>query len=272
MEPNRGSRRHEYSFLGNNGREIWSWSYCRCGITPELGTRCLAFADVTSPRGLFASLREAHPSRGSLGSSAASALSRPTPSGSARTAFVRFAHKRVLSRLENTKIEKPDRWPGFSILASPRGLLGSLRSPRPSGRRRLRRRRCAPLRGALEPRIYLQSAESINDTAHARWAVSFIGVPKGIRTPVTAVKGRCPGPLDDGDCSGNLYPSDRQAGLGMGCWWSQAGSNRRPLACHASALPAELWPHAKRRFYGSPNRGSTSPQPLAAAAWARSPT
>src|ERR1700738_3507189 len=27
-------------------------------------------------------------------------------------------------------------------------------------------------------------------------------------------------------------------------WWSQAGSNRRPLACHASALPAELWPQA----------------------------
>jgi hypothetical protein len=24
--------------------------------------------------------------------------------------------------------------------------------------------------------------------------------------------------------------------------WSQSGSNRRPLACHASALPAELWP------------------------------
>ncbi len=25
------------------------------------------------------------------------------------------------------------------------------------------------------------------------------GVPKGIRTPVTDVKGRCPWPLDDGD-------------------------------------------------------------------------
>ena len=25
------------------------------------------------------------------------------------------------------------------------------------------------------------------------------GVPKGIRTPVAAVKGRCPRPLDDGD-------------------------------------------------------------------------
>src|SRR5580693_9200984 len=29
-------------------------------------------------------------------------------------------------------------------------------------------------------------------------------------------------------------------------WWSQAGSNRRPLACHASALPAELWPQLSR--------------------------
>ena len=28
-----------------------------------------------------------------------------------------------------------------------------------------------------------------------------IGVPKGIRTPVTAVKGRCPRPLDDGDAA-----------------------------------------------------------------------
>ena len=29
-------------------------------------------------------------------------------------------------------------------------------------------------------------------------------------------------------------------------WWSQAGSNRRPLECHSSALPAELWPHSVR--------------------------
>lgn len=27
----------------------------------------------------------------------------------------------------------------------------------------------------------------------------FFGVPKGSRTPVVAVKGRCPRPLDDGD-------------------------------------------------------------------------
>ena len=37
------------------------------------------------------------------------------------------------------------------------------------------------------------------------------GVPKGIRTPVTAVKGRCPRPLDDGD---NLGCQLRVS------WWS----------------------------------------------------
>ena len=26
------------------------------------------------------------------------------------------------------------------------------------------------------------------------------------------------------------------------CWWSQTGSNRRPHACKARALPTELWP------------------------------
>ncbi len=34
------------------------------------------------------------------------------------------------------------------------------------------------------------------------------GVPKGIRTPVTAVKGRCPRPLDDGDAEIGLQITD----------------------------------------------------------------
>jgi hypothetical protein len=29
-------------------------------------------------------------------------------------------------------------------------------------------------------------------------------------------------------------------------WWSQTGSNRRPHACKARALPAELWPHDRK--------------------------
>ena len=61
------------------------------------------------------------------------------------------------------------------------------------------------------------------------------GVPKGIRTPVTAVKGRCPRPLDDGDAE-NCNPRTNT----MQIWWSYAGSNRRPLRCQRSALPAEL--------------------------------
>ena len=34
-------------------------------------------------------------------------------------------------------------------------------------------------------------------------------------------------------------------------WWRYAGSNRWPLECHSSALPAELYPHVARisRFY-----------------------
>ncbi len=31
-------------------------------------------------------------------------------------------------------------------------------------------------------------------------------------------------------------------------WWSQTGSNRRPHACKARALPTELWPRAARAF------------------------
>src|SRR5271163_4477836 len=31
-------------------------------------------------------------------------------------------------------------------------------------------------------------------------------------------------------------------------WWSQTGSNRRPHACKARALPTELWPRGGDRF------------------------
>ena len=36
---------------------------------------------------------------------------------------------------------------------------------------------------------------------------------------------------------------DKQ-GDGNHRWWSQTGSNRRPPACKAGALPTELWPRA----------------------------
>jgi hypothetical protein len=39
-----------------------------------------------------------------------------------------------------------------------------------------------------------------------------------------------------------------EAGIASGGWWSQTGSNRRPHACKARALPAELWPRTRRRM------------------------
>jgi hypothetical protein len=38
----------------------------------------------------------------------------------------------------------------------------------------------------------------------------------------------------------------RRDALPCGVWGSQAGSNRRPPACHAGTLPAELWPRNVR--------------------------
>ena len=48
------------------------------------------------------------------------------------------------------------------------------------------------------------------------------GVPKGIRTPVAAVKGQCPRPLDDGD----VGPQSKQWRALYGRGW--ALSRRRP--------------------------------------------
>ena len=56
----------------------------------------------------------------------------------------------------------------------------------------------------------------------------------------------------------------------LAVWWSQTGSNRRPPACKAGALPTELWPlqMTGTRGWGSQSRrleiepqGRTSPGP-----------
>lgn len=46
-----------------------------------------------------------------------------------------------------------------------------------------------------------------------------------------------------------LTPQHSEQGLDLhSIWWSQTGSNRRPHACKARALPAELWPRTRRRM------------------------
>ena len=52
--------------------------------------------------------------------------------------------------------------------------------------------------------------------------------------------------------SGSDYSSSLDICAARGClavaaWWSQTGSNRRPPACKAGALPTELWPLVRPR-------------------------
>jgi hypothetical protein len=42
--------------------------------------------------------------------------------------------------------------------------------------------------------------------------------------------------------SAKLFSKGRHGGGDRSVWWSQTGSNRRPHACKARALPTELWP------------------------------
>ena len=46
--------------------------------------------------------------------------------------------------------------------------------------------------------------------------------------------------------------------LSLKAWWSQTGSNRRPPACKAGALPTELWPRLPEREGGGPGKTRTS--------------
>src|SRR5213082_960690 len=75
---------------------------------------------------------------------------------------------------------------------------------------------------------------------HVR-SVPEVGVPKGIRTPVTAVKGRCPGPLDDGDAavprraSAEDYTAYAQRTTKATVWLGR--STRRGPAYSAASIP-----------------------------------
>lgn len=55
------------------------------------------------------------------------------------------------------------------------------------------------LRLSLENLLFSACFQFFKEQQDNLTKLSLIGVPTGIRTPVTAVKGRCPRPLDDGD-------------------------------------------------------------------------
>ena len=74
------------------------------------------------------------------------------------------------------------------------------------------------------------------------WAYLFFTMFK-IQSPDLSANETCclrPGRRPP-DCGNNKIVSSA-VWLDLGQWWSQSGSNRRPEACKATALPAELWP------------------------------
>src|SRR5262249_42729495 len=54
---------------------------------------------------------------------------------------------------------------------------------------------------------------------HKRQRFLILGVPTGIRTPVIAVKGRCPRPLDDGDKRSRKLEGFRLGVARNRVWW-----------------------------------------------------
>jgi hypothetical protein len=71
-----------------------------------------------------------------------------------------------------------------------------------------------PVKGASQGYSTFSSTRSIPVERSSRYIIESIGVPDGIRTRVTAVKGRCPRPLDDGDArSASLHPQSTTSRL-----------------------------------------------------------
>ena len=103
---------------------------------------------------------------------------------------------------------------------------------------------CNPNRPGRGRAAALWAAASLHASAS-----SLLYYPRGRRTPsgasrprscvsriVKEKKGRPPGATRKRASRARLRLASR------GPWWSQGGSNSRPPACKAGALPAELWP------------------------------
>ena len=67
---------------------------------------------------------------------------------------------------------------------------------------------------------------------------------------ISSIARRCgctPSPLGGWAAAALTRPAGDEACGAREDWWSQTGSNRRPHACKARALPTELWPPGLRQ-------------------------
>ena len=122
----------------------------------------------------------------------------------------------------------------------PRGLLAFALPPRKLVPHFVRDQSSAVFReqcSLTEPEGVLQVPVRATTKENATLAVafSFVGVPTGIRTPVCAVKGRCPRPLDDGDCNRHFLLSCVRV--------TPSSSNTKPSGTrvnHSSPVPRPI--------------------------------
>ena len=80
-------------------------------------------------------------------------------------------------------------------------------------------------------------------------------IPNSDQSPLYDVRNPAVHPVKDNTCEVMFRGRYSKAPLSRAVssifktiWWSQTGSNRRPHACKARALPAELWPRTRRRM------------------------
>src|SRR5579883_454548 len=105
------------------------------------------------------------------------------------------------------------------------------------------------------------------DRIGAPQAIDPIGVPDGIRTRVTAVKGRCPGPLDDGDAVAGSEAEHRHTQATEGAQITRPGATGQSARRAPRFSPRMISPRAaRRRSPGAapaprPNQGRTAAGP-----------
>ncbi len=117
-------------------------------------------------------------------------------------------------------------------------------------------------RGPRRMHLVMRSSWIPGDNATDRCRILKTGyVPRSMLGPISS--SRCQKTRDRGEARRALSRSRKAYSRMNGCrmtrahgalsrgtprarrspvWWSQTGSNRRPPACKAGALPAELWP------------------------------
>ena len=93
----------------------------------------------------------------------------------------------------------------------------------------------------IEPRGVRSSAPLDVGRNAAHHHARLFGTISSSRCQRTCRRSICDRGRQD-DFHGRIFSRAAYGGDGDNVWWSQTGSNRRPPACKAGALPTELWP------------------------------